>query len=264
MLKEPSPHSHHFTHDAEKNFDLADTQNFLQQLIDASIEFIITIDKDLRIVTMNRRFEQAMNLNRKDARGKHLFDITPAARNTIQHESILKALQGETVYLDKRRAISRPEYFVDTYFIPLVLKDKIEGVIIMSRDVSEIVRSEKILENKNRELNEAQQIAQLGSWEWNPSTNEVQWSDQMYRIYGYGEERFPVTFEKAVERMLPADALRARQRLKEHTIRALRQFRETGQTEFHNPPIEYTIVSHDGTKKILRGSGKIIITDSKV
>jgi PAS domain S-box-containing protein len=249
----------------EKNFDLADTQNFLQQLIDASVEFILVLDKDLHFVTLNKKFEEAMGLSRENARGKHLFEITPKVKDSIQHESILKALKGETVYLDKRQAIARPEYFVDTYFIPLVLKGKIDGVIIMSRDVSEIVKSERILENKNKELNEAQQIAMLGSWDWNPDTNEVKWSDQMYRIYGYGEERFPVTFEKAIEQMLPSDAERARRRMKDHIAAAQRLFKEKGQMEFNSPSFEYTIILPDGSKKNLRGAGKIIlIGDGKV
>ena len=249
---------------AGKNIDLADTQDFLQQLIDASVEFILVLDKDLRHVTLNKKFEQVMGVTRAEVKGKHLFEINPKVKGTIQHDSILRALQGETVYLDKRQSVARPEYFVDTYFIPLILKGKIEGVIIMSRDVTDIVSSEKILENKNKELNEAQQIALLGSWDWNPSTNEVQWSDQMYRIYGYGEDRFPVTFEKAVEKMQPSDASRARRKMKEYMLAALRLFKEKGQTEFHTPPSEYQVMLPDGSKRILRGAGKIMISDGKV
>jgi PAS domain-containing protein len=69
-----------------------------------------------------------------------------------------------------------------------------------------LLQSEQELENKNRLLNEAQHIAQLGSWEWDLQTNEVLWSDEMYHIYGYGKERFRVTLEKAMERMIPIDA----------------------------------------------------------
>jgi len=249
----------------EKNSDLANTQNFLQQLIDASVEFVSVLDKDLRYITVNKKFEEAMRLRRDEIEGKHLVEIAPNVKGTIQYESILKALNGETVYLDKRQAIGRPEYFVDTYFIPLVQKGKIEGVIIMARDVTEIVRSEKILENKNKELNEAQQIALLGSWDWNPHTNEVKWSDQMYRIYGYGEERFSVTFEKAVEKMLPADAEKTKQRMGRYIVEAQRSFKEKGQTEFNSPSSEYSIVLADGSKKMLRGAGKILLdTDGKI
>jgi PAS domain S-box-containing protein len=243
-----------------KNLDLEDTQNFLQQLIDASVEFILVLDTDLRYITVNKKYEQAMGVTRNQVRQKHFFDISPGVKGTVQHEAMLKALEGETINLDKRQAVSKPDYFVDTYFIPLVLKGKIEGVMVMSRDVTDIVKSEKILEDKIDELNEAQQIAQLGSWDWDVGANEVQWSEQMYRIYGYGKDRFRVTFEKAVERMLPEHAERARVRMKEHILEAQALFKEKGLMEYNTSPIEYSIVLPDGSEKVLRAAGKIILS----
>jgi PAS domain S-box-containing protein len=244
-----------------KNLDLEDTQNFLQQLIDASVEFILVLDTDLHYITVNKKYEQAMGVTRNQVRQKHLFDISPGVKGSAHHGAILKALKGETVNLDKRQAISKPDYFVDTYFIPLLLKGKIEGVMIMSRDVTDIVKSEKILEDKIDELNEAQQIAQLGSWDWDVGANEIQWSEQMYRIYGYGKERFRVTFERAVERMLPEHAERARVRMREHILEAQALFKEKGLTEYNTCPIEYSIVLPDASTKALRAAGKIILSD---
>jgi len=243
-----------------KNLDLEDTQNFLQQLIDASVEFILVLDTNLRYITVNKKYEQAMGVTRNQVRQKHLFDISPGVKGTVQHEAMLRALKGETVNLDKRQAVSKPDYFVDSYFIPLLLKGKIEGVMIMSRDVTDIVKSEKILEDKIDELNEAQQIAQLGSWDWDVGANEVQWSEQTYRIYGYGKDRFRVTFESAIERMLPEHAERAGVRMREHILEAQALFKEKGLTEYDTAPIEYSIVLPDGSEKILRAAGKIILS----
>ena len=243
-----------------KNLDLEDTQNFLQQLIDASVEFILVLDTNLRYITVNRKYEEAMGITRDEVRQKHLFDITPNVKGTVQHEAMLRAIKGETVNLDKRRGISRPEYFVDSHFIPLVLKGSIAGVLIMSRDVTDIVKSEKILEDKIDELNEAQQIAQLGSWDWDVGANEVRWSEQMYRIYGYGKERFRVSFEKAVERMLPEHAERTQARMREHILDAQALFKKKRLTEYHTSPIEYSIKLPDGSIKTLRAAGKIILS----
>ncbi len=249
----------------QRTAELVDAQNLLQQVIDASVEFIIVLDKDLRIITINTKFEETRSLDRNDVKGKTLFEISPDAEGTIQHESILKALQGETVHLGKRTSIAKPDLFVDTYFIPLRLKENVEGVIIMSRDVTEIVKSELILESKNRELNDVHHIAQIGSWEWTVSSNKVKWSDEMFHIYGYGEERFDLSFEKAIERMLPEDADRARERMTQNIGEAEELFKEKKIPVFINPLIEYPIFLPDGTKKILRGAGKIILReDGKV
>ena len=41
----------------EKNLDLENTQQFLQQVINSSVEFISVLDKDLNYITVNKRFE---------------------------------------------------------------------------------------------------------------------------------------------------------------------------------------------------------------
>jgi len=187
-----------------KNEELQSTQSFLEQLIDSSVEFVSVLDKELQFITVNKKYEQAMGLLRKDVIGKHLFEINPEVKDTVQHESILRALKGETVYLDKRMAISRPGYALDTYFIPLAIHNRVEGIIVMSRDVTDILKSEQALQQKNKELTEAQKLALLGSWEWNLANGELSWSDTMYNIYGIVPSE-GISFEKFSSLLHPAD-----------------------------------------------------------
>jgi PAS domain S-box-containing protein len=83
----------------------------------------------------------------------------------------------------------------------------------------------------------------------------------MYSIYGYGQERFPVTIEKATERMLPGDTEKVIERMKGHIAEARRLFHEKGATIYDNPPFDYCIILPDGSEKILRGAGKIILDE---
>jgi PAS domain S-box-containing protein len=136
----------------EKNTALENSESFLKQLIDSSVEFILVIDKDFRIITVNKRFEEEIGKKREELQGEHLFEFNPKAKDTEEHEAISRALHGEVVHFNNRRAIALENYFIDTYFIPLRVQNKIEGVIIMSRDVSDIVRSEMLLEEKNKAL----------------------------------------------------------------------------------------------------------------
>jgi diguanylate cyclase (GGDEF)-like protein/PAS domain S-box-containing protein len=46
-------------------------------------------------------------------------------------------------------------------------------------------RTEAALRRSEAVLDRAQQIAHVGSWEWDLLTQEVRWSDQMYRVFGY-------------------------------------------------------------------------------
>jgi PAS domain S-box-containing protein len=69
--------------------------------------------------------------------------------------------------------------------IPLLAPDgTCTGYVGSSVDITERRRAEESLRRKESELTEAQRLAAIGSWQWDASTNEVVWSDELYRIAG--------------------------------------------------------------------------------
>ena len=50
--------------------------------------------------------------------------------------------------------------------------------------VEERKRAGEVLRQKEVELTEAQRIAQVGSWQWDPDRDAVSWSQELYRITG--------------------------------------------------------------------------------
>ena len=57
-----------------------------------------------------------------------------------------------------------------------------------------------------RQLAEAQRLAQVGSWNWDLVTQEITWSDELYRIFGVDRERFSITADN-VEKLIHPDDL---------------------------------------------------------
>ncbi len=51
----------------------------------------------------------------------------------------------------------------------------------------------------------AQQIAHLGSWEWNMVTDELSWSDEVYRMFGFKPQQFVATYRRFLELISPED-----------------------------------------------------------
>jgi len=72
-------------------------------------------------------------------------------------------------------------------------------------DVTERRRAEEALRKSQAGLAEAQRMAHLGNWEWDPRTGELYWSDETFRIYGYEPQSFVPTFEKLLEVVHPDD-----------------------------------------------------------
>ncbi len=73
-------------------------------------------------------------------------------------------------------------------------------------EVSRRMKSAEELQQKEASLlSEAQRLAGVGSWVWNPATDEVSWSDEMFRIYRRDPQRGAARYEEA-ERLYPPDA----------------------------------------------------------
>jgi diguanylate cyclase (GGDEF)-like protein/PAS domain S-box-containing protein len=61
------------------------------------------------------------------------------------------------------------------------------------------------LERTQDRLVEAQQLARIGSWEWDVAADRVSWSDTLYDIYGVSPQEHEATFAGYLERVHPDD-----------------------------------------------------------
>ena len=73
---------------------------------------------------------------------------------------------------------------------------------ILSHRVRYLLRARSIyqaLRVSEERLSQAQAIASIGNWEWNIITNELHWSSEIYRIFGYKQEEFTANFDTFME-----------------------------------------------------------------
>ena len=61
------------------------------------------------------------------------------------------------------------------------------------------LRVKAALELSERQLREAQRVAKLGSWVWEPPTGHVWWSDALYELFGVNRESVAASFETFLE-----------------------------------------------------------------
>jgi PAS domain S-box-containing protein len=101
---------------------------------------------------------------------------------------------------------------------------------------------------RNREfLEQAQESAQLGSWDWDIKANTVGWSAQMFRVYGLEPGSVDVSFEAFIGLVHPDDREIVQQKVGD----AVR----TGQPF----ALDHRVVWPDGSVRWLHGRGRVIV-----
>ncbi|MBO1928199.1 diguanylate cyclase [Thiomicrorhabdus sp. 6S2-11] len=80
-----------------------------------------------------------------------------------------------------------------------------QGYIVTLFDVTEEVALKSELEKTSNQLKQAQSIAQLGSWTFDFKNNQLNWSDEIYRIFGIDSKQFLPTYDSFLKVIHPDD-----------------------------------------------------------
>lgn len=125
-----------------------------------------------------------------------------------------------------------------------------ERACTIIRDVTDRVRMERELHDSRQRLAEAEQVAHIGSWEWDVAADRVSWSDGLFQIYGLAPAEFDPTLEGGQQRVYPDD----RERVRETLQRALAE-----RSPF---TLEYRAVRADGRLRTLRIRAETIVDEA--
>lgn len=104
---------------------------------------------------------------------------------------------------------------LERYTAPVYLEGSPEARIWSFRDVTDRIRSEEGLRNREHHLRVSQEIAQLGSFEWDLGSKETVWSDELCRIYGVEPQKGAIPAGFASRFIHPDDAAMVRDLAKE-------------------------------------------------
>jgi len=66
-------------------------------------------------------------------------------------------------------------------------------------DVTDRKKAEEALQESEKRLSEAQKMAQLGNWNWDIKTGNVEWSDEVYHIFQLDPKKFTPQIDSILE-----------------------------------------------------------------
>ncbi len=178
--------------------NLRSTSELLQSIIDHATSAIYVFDSEGRLLIGNRALEVASGRPLGEMVGRRRSEFTPAAV-AAEHES------NDRIVLQTGKPLRTEERTIEadgghTYLsVKSPLRDpqgNLNWVMGISTDITERIRMEQALVEANLRLQQAQQMAHLGYWSWDPKTGEVDWSGEVFELTGRPSDVPLPTFEE--------------------------------------------------------------------
>lgn len=223
---------------------LLESQRRLDAVVQGAPVVLWTLDRSGRISFANSRVLHATGESADAYVGRPLSSLLGPSEEI--EEATRRALDGQEasakIHLDGR--------VFETLQVPRRgSSEEVRGVVGVATDVTARERARIDLEQRERQLRDAQAIAHCGSWEWDVAEDRVEWSEETYRIFGI-EPGEPLRYEDFLDRLHEEDR---------DAIEAIiaDAYAEPKPFEF-----EERIVHPDGEVRVLRNKGRAV-TDER-
>ncbi|MDX9958068.1 MAG: PAS domain S-box protein, partial [Spirochaetia bacterium] len=220
---------------------------------------VIATDIDGNVDFLNDVAERLTGWTQAKAKGRPLtevFRIMNAFTRQKCENPVDKALrEGTIVGLANHTvliAADGKEYQIADSAAPIQdSSETVIGVVLVFRDVSDEYALEAALRSSESELKKAQQVARLGSWVWHIQQNRLEWSDQMFTIFGLDKDGFSGDLTQVIAGFIhPDDRARV-----ENSNRSV-------VTEKQPIPLEYRIIRPDGeVRHVWAEAGELVVDD---
>jgi PAS domain S-box-containing protein len=207
-----------------------------------------------RFLEANGSFLQILGYSLEELQQRTVMDVTHPEDWKRESEVVQAYLDGALPsYVVEKRYVRKDgamRWVRTTGDVLFVAPDVPPLAIANVEDITERKRAEEALQESESTLSLAQEIAHIGSWKYNVQTGKLNWSDELFRIYGLDPDMMEVSLDDSIGMIHPDDRASV-----EATFRSAL---EDGLPY----EIEYRIIRPDGEERFVQGIGKIE-TDAK-
>jgi PAS domain S-box-containing protein len=208
-------------------------------------EHVMYLDMELRIVWANKAAGDCINMAADALTGHFCFDLLKRRDKPCRNCPVVIALKTGT---QQEGEVTSPDgrvWYIRGYPVRGD-NGEISGVVEVSREITARKRAEEGFKKSKMQLAEAQQIAHMGSWEYDLQSNRLSWSDELFRICDLEPGKFRLSFKGVLKLIHPED-LKLFKIAIESAYRSCKPF-----SFFHR------IVRPNGTIRIIYSQGKVV------
>ena len=239
------------SHRIDRERKLSEQKSKFEALFNGSDRLIFLMDSDGVILEINSAAKEFLAAKKTPTIGNRIWD-----RNFWKQEIDEGVFKAELARLN-REGFANLQATVNTpaggrASLDIRLKKfTIEGsdkelFLMEAMDVTRHIKTNEALSRSERSLARAQKIARLGNWDWDILSNDVRWSDEVFRIFGLLSNDVTVSYPAFLGAVHPEDRLKVE--------RAVANAVE--QDKPYN--IIHRIITPDGQEKVVHELGEVL------
>lgn len=234
---------------------LRESEEQFRSVVQTANDAIISEDAAGNVIFWNRAAESIFGYTADEMHGKPLSLIMPERFRDLHWQGLQDAVaRGKANWNGK--TLEMIGLAKDGHEFPIELSlaqwQAQRGIFFTAiiRDITARKRAEAELRESEASLKFSQQVAHLGHWTWDTQTNQLVWSDEMYRIFGIDRQNFDGALDKVI-----AQAIHPDDRAKVNAANT------AVITEHKSEPLEYRVVWADGSVRTVWAVPGAKITD---
>ncbi len=231
--------------------DLRENQQKIAGILDNADEAIISIDERQQIQMFNQGAEKIFGYQASEIMGRPLDCLLPKAFRHVHSQHIKQfgkssepsrkmAERSSSVYGRRKNGAEFP---AEASVAKIQTNSGMLFTVVL-KDVTEGQQAKLKLQSSKALLAKAEQIAKIGSWEYDHETNKRSWSEELFNILGFDKDCPIPSCQEILARVHPKDLL-----LVKNTLRA-------GHGQGRSWEIIYRLLTPDSKVKYLECRGE--------
>ncbi|MBU3928091.1 MAG: PAS domain S-box protein, partial [Bacteroidetes bacterium] len=195
---------------------LQESEEKYRTLIQKIQTAVVVHGADTQIITCNPKAQELLGLTEDQLLGKTVIDsawhffLEDGTTAPLENYPVSQVLATRKSFRNCVLGVHRPDKEDDVWVLVNAdavfgENDEITQVIVTFIDISERKQVSASLAKTTDLLNEAQQLAHIGSWELDIINNSLHWSDEIYRLFEIDPEKFDATYEAFLNAIHPDD-----------------------------------------------------------
>ena len=183
-------------------------QQRLSLMVEQTPLAVIEWNTQMEVTAWNPAAERIFGFSAAEAMGQYMDFILPeSARQQVQGITAdLLMHQGGYYNINENLRKDSQTIICEWYNTPLITADgEVIGIASHALDITERRQAELRLQQTTDQLKEAQKLAHIGNWNYDIATGQIQWSEEVFRIYALDPQTTVPPLEEVIALCHPED-----------------------------------------------------------